>query len=130
MRQRSVDLEAARAREDESHSAGNLSIKDEGASEVVSSDGESGHHSPLVESTEVDVLVENTADSRHLVGAIFTVLGIISRFAYLNWPAEVIFDEVHFGKFVSGYIRGIYFFDIHPPLAKLLLALFAASLCV
>ncbi len=32
----------------------------------------------------------------------------------------MVFDEVHFGKFISGYIRGTYFFDIHPPAGKLL----------
>ena len=38
---------------------------------------------------------------------------------------QVVFDEYHFGKFVNGYITGEYFFDIHPPLGKLLLCLVA-----
>lgn len=53
------------------------------------------------------------------------VLAIISRFLFLWHPAEVVFDEVHFGKFVSYYFSGNYFFDIHPPLGKLLIAGFA-----
>ena len=31
------------------------------------------------------------------------------------------FDEVHFGKFASFYIRGDYYFDVHLPFAKLML---------
>lgn len=53
------------------------------------------------------------------------ILGIATRFAYISHPHEVVFDEVHFGKFVSGYFTGEYFFDIHPPLGKLLIALAA-----
>ena len=49
-------------------------------------------------------------------------LGVVTRFYGLEWPRQVVFDEVHFGKFVSGYITGGYFFDIHPPFSKLLIA--------
>jgi len=54
---------------------------------------------------------------------IFTATGLYTRFYELDFPAEVVFDEQHFGKFVNWYFRGEYFLDIHPPLGKLLLML-------
>jgi dolichyl-phosphate-mannose-protein mannosyltransferase len=37
----------------------------------------------------------------------------------------VVFDEVYFGNFTNWYLQGSYFTDIHPPLAKLIMALVA-----
>ncbi len=48
--------------------------------------------------------------------------GLVTRFYALNYPASVVFDEYHFGKFTNGYVTGRYFFDIHPPLGKLIIA--------
>lgn len=53
---------------------------------------------------------------------IIVLLGIITRFIFFGYPNETVFDEVHFGKFISGYFTGNYFFDIHPPLGKLIIA--------
>ncbi|CAG8439456.1 7653_t:CDS:10, partial [Scutellospora calospora] len=54
--------------------------------------------------------------------AILTIMSIITRFWKIDHPHQVVFDEVHFGKFASYYIKRSYFFDVHPPLAKLMLA--------
>src|SRR3989344_9194150 len=52
-------------------------------------------------------------------------LSVVTHFAFFGHPNETVFDEVHFGKFVSGYYTGEYYFDIHPPLGKLMIAGFA-----
>ena len=59
---------------------------------------------------------------------ILLVLALATRFIFLAYPAEVVFDEVHFGKFVSAYFTNEYYFDIHPPLGKLAIAGFAKLL--
>lgn len=51
-----------------------------------------------------------------------TIIAFIARFYKIWYPKEVVFDEVHFGKFASYYLERTFFFDLHPPLAKMLIA--------
>jgi len=50
------------------------------------------------------------------------ILGFGIHFAWLGTPNSAVFDEVHFGKFISAYFTHEYYFDIHPPLGKLIIA--------
>ncbi|EAY18464.1 Dolichyl-phosphate-mannose-protein mannosyltransferase, putative [Trichomonas vaginalis G3] len=53
---------------------------------------------------------------------LFTAIGMLTRVFRVQAPNTVVFDEVHFGNFTNWYLRGQYFHDIHPPLAKLIMA--------
>lgn len=54
---------------------------------------------------------------------VIVLMALLTRFIGLDHPAQVVFDEVHFGKFITAYCcNGERFFDIHPPHAKLLIA--------
>ncbi|XP_069807058.1 protein O-mannosyl-transferase 2 isoform X2 [Dendropsophus ebraccatus] len=52
-----------------------------------------------------------------------TILSLISRFYRLAEPPHVCWDETHFGKMGSYYINRTFFFDVHPPLGKMLIGL-------
>ena len=52
---------------------------------------------------------------------VFTVLGCASRLRNLHHPATPIYDETHVGRFLNWYHDGTFFFDVHGPLAKLLI---------
>lgn len=54
---------------------------------------------------------------------LLTVMAVSVYFYRIDEPRQVVFDEVHFGGFASHYIRRTFFFDVHPPVGKLLLAL-------
>ncbi|XP_070496483.1 protein O-mannosyltransferase 1 [Chironomus tepperi] len=53
--------------------------------------------------------------------ALFT-LAIVTRFFRLSEPRNIVFDELHYGKYVSLYMKNVFFFEKHPPLGKQLIA--------
>ncbi|KAF2970510.1 hypothetical protein GQX73_g3051 [Xylaria multiplex] len=61
--------------------------------------------------------------SDYNVMLLVTVIGAIVRLFRIYQPTSVVFDEVHFGGFATKYIKGKFFMDVHPPLAKMLIAL-------
>jgi dolichyl-phosphate-mannose-protein mannosyltransferase len=57
-----------------------------------------------------------------LLGLLVAVASVVRLFRIAQ-PSSVVFDEVHFGGFATKYIKGKFFMDVHPPLAKLLITL-------
>jgi dolichyl-phosphate-mannose-protein mannosyltransferase len=45
-----------------------------------------------------------------------------TRLTAISHPRAIVFDEVYFREYALRYLDGSYFFDLHPPLGKLLLA--------
>ncbi|XP_061707440.1 protein O-mannosyltransferase 1 [Cydia pomonella] len=58
-----------------------------------------------------------------LVCLTLLVIALCTRLYNLQEPRYIVFDELHYGRYVSLYTKGIFFFDAHPPLGKQLLYL-------
>ncbi|XP_067943610.1 protein O-mannosyl-transferase 2-like [Watersipora subatra] len=64
--------------------------------------------------------VDNLPHNLILVTIAAVSLGL--RLHQIDSPQHVCWDEVHFGKYASYYINKTLFFDVHPPLGKIILA--------
>ncbi|XP_076637885.1 protein O-mannosyl-transferase 2 isoform X1 [Colletes latitarsis] len=58
-----------------------------------------------------------------LLFGIIVILTAATRFYKVTEPQHVCWDETHFGRMGSWYINRTFFFDVHPPLGKMLIAL-------
>lgn len=57
-----------------------------------------------------------------VVSLFLFILAIMTRFYRLTDPRYIVFDELHYGKYVGLYMKRIFFFDSHPPFGKQLIA--------
>nr|XP_031858200.1 uncharacterized protein CI109_006343 [Kwoniella shandongensis]KAA5525272.1 hypothetical protein CI109_006343 [Kwoniella shandongensis] len=55
--------------------------------------------------------------------AVYTLLSMITRYWRIGAANYVVWDEAHFGKFGTHYINRDFYFDVHPPLGKMLVGL-------
>lgn len=52
---------------------------------------------------------------------LFTLIGMITRVFRIQYPIVPVYEEERFGRITNCYLRGIYFNDAHPPLAKMIM---------
>ncbi|XP_060518759.1 protein O-mannosyltransferase 1 [Cylas formicarius] len=59
------------------------------------------------------------------VSILLFMCGVATRMYKLEEPRNIVFDELHYGKYVTMYMKNTFFFDSNPPLGKQLIAIAA-----
>ncbi|XP_023311585.1 protein O-mannosyl-transferase 2 [Anoplophora glabripennis] len=67
----------------------------------------------------------NAGTNKHwwMVFGAVCFLTLLTRYHKISEPDHICWDETHFGKMGSWYINRTFFFDVHPPLGKMLIGL-------
>ncbi|XP_047131962.1 protein O-mannosyl-transferase 2 isoform X2 [Hydra vulgaris] len=81
-----------------------------------------GHNSSSTVCDSENIFIEDTLVYKLTLAAVW-LLTAVTRLYNINKPAHICWDETHFGKFANHYLNGTFFFDVHPPLGKMLLAM-------
>ena len=72
----------------------------------------SEHANPFFINIQIDVMA-----------VVLLLCGTFTRMLRLESPNNVVFDEMHYGKYASLYLKNTFFFDSNPPLGKMIIAL-------
>ncbi|KAJ8687182.1 hypothetical protein QAD02_022976 [Eretmocerus hayati] len=57
-----------------------------------------------------------------ILAVVLFIVGLGTRLYCLEEPRSIVFDELHYGKYVGLYMKRTFFFDSHPPLGKQLIS--------
>jgi len=93
-------------------------------------DGESLPETPPNEATMGTNIKKTSAETNPFfinvkidaMAVLIFVVGVFTRILRLESPNHVVFDEMHYGKYASLYLKNTFFFDSNPPLGKMMIA--------
>ncbi|KAL7751599.1 Protein O-mannosyltransferase 2 [Sorochytrium milnesiophthora] len=86
-------------------------------------DSDSDARKSAFAATPLTTAAPKSSNGDMIVLAVLTLASFLTRFYRIGWSDKVVWDEAHFGKFGSHYIKRDFYFDVHPPLGKMLIGL-------